>query len=73
MPDCDELLENGKCKLLKVPTCRGNDCSFIHKKGSYEKVYARLRLLPEEKQKHIAKKYYNGDRPWAESEEQTQG
>lgn len=69
LPDCDGLMENGKCKCLNVPSCRGEDCSFEHKNESLEKAYARLRLLPEEKQKHIAKKYYNGDRPWAESEE----
>ncbi len=69
LPDCDGLLENGKCKFLDVPACRGKDCSFSHKKDSFEKVYARLRLLSEEKQEHISKKYYNGDRPWAESEE----
>ncbi len=67
LPDCDGLLENGQCKWLDVSACRGKDCSFYHKKDSLEKVFARLRSLPEEKQEHISQKYYYGERPWAES------
>ncbi|AHF11222.1 MULTISPECIES: hypothetical protein [Dehalobacter] len=27
LPDCDGLLENGKCKYLDVPACLGENCS----------------------------------------------
>lgn len=67
LPDCDGLLENGQCDCLEVPACLGYECSFIHKTDNMEKVYARLRVLPEERQEHISQKYYQGVRPWAES------
>ncbi len=67
LPDCDGLLENGQCSCLDVPACLGYECSFYHKTGSLEKVFARLRALAEEKQEHISQKYYQGARPWAKS------
>jgi len=69
LPDCDGLLESGQCGCLDVSFCRGNGCSFYHKKNSLEKVFARLRELVEEKQAHISQKYYNGERPWAERDD----
>lgn len=73
LPDCDALLENGKCNCLDVPACLGASCPSYHKKDSPEKVFARLRSLDEEKQEYISQKYYGGKRPWAQSEVKPQG
>lgn len=64
LPDCDGLLENGKCSWLDISVCVGADCSFCHKIGSLTKVWQRLRSLDEQTQEHIAQKYYEGSRPW---------
>jgi len=38
-----------------------------------DETYARLRSLDEETQRRIAKKYYNGKRPWREQPEEVNG
>lgn len=67
LPDCDGLLENGKCNCLDVPACRGENCPSYHNKDSIKKAFVRLRSLEEGQQEHISQKYYGGKRPWTES------
>ncbi|HBN86197.1 MAG TPA: hypothetical protein DDZ89_20430 [Clostridiales bacterium] len=62
------MLENGKCRWLNVPKCRGTKCSYYQKTNSLEKAQDRLRSLDEEVQVRIAKKYYGGFRPWVDTE-----
>lgn len=64
LPDCGGLLENGKCRWLKVPACIGKGCRYCQKANSQDKTYARLRTLDKKTQIHIAKKYYHGELPW---------
>ena len=65
LPDCDGLLENGKCRWTKTP-CSGARC---HRgENSLERAYARLRTLSEDSQAYIARKYYFGGRPWRKEE-----
>jgi len=68
LPDCEGLLENGKCKWLTVPKCIGAKCSYCQEAGTLDKTYARLRSLDEVIQDRIAKKYYGGSRPWEKPE-----
>lgn len=72
LPDCEGLLENGKCSCLDVPACLGKNCLSYHREDNSEKAFTRLRSLSEEKQEHISKKYYGGKRPWAQSEAKPQ-
>ncbi len=67
LPDCAGLLENGKCKWLRVSGCLGIKCSYYQGTNSLEKAKRRLRSLDEDTQEHIAKKYYGGYRPWLET------
>lgn len=67
LPDCEGLLENGKCKWLQIPACAGSNCSYLNNMNSLDKSQARLRTLDEETQDRIAKKYYSGSRPWGGS------
>ena len=69
LPDCEGLLESGRCKWLKKTACTGAGCSIHNRVNSLERAYARLRALDEETQEHIARKYYFGERPWRESDE----
>ncbi|MEA4920329.1 MAG: hypothetical protein VB078_05385 [Clostridiaceae bacterium] len=68
LPDCDGLLENGKCRWLNVSKCTGFKCSYYKKTNSFEKAQERLRSLDKATQKHIAQKYYGGSCPWANTE-----
>jgi hypothetical protein len=61
LPDCNGLLENGRCRYMDVPVCLGKNCTF---KKSRRQAFERLRSLDEASQAHISKKYYNGHRPW---------
>lgn len=65
LPDCEGLLENGKCKWLHIPACVGSTCSYYKNMYSINKTQARLRSLDEETQEKIAQKYYSGSRPWS--------
>lgn len=68
LPDCIYLSEKGKCLHLKNDKCGGFSCSFLTTRNSVaakESLWAeRLCSLSEERQKTIAKKYYNGAMPW---------
>ncbi len=67
LPDCNWLLENGKCRRLSTPKCNGEECPYYKKKSSFFKAQERLCSLDEQTQERIAKKYYSGFRPWAGS------
>jgi hypothetical protein len=69
MPDCEGLLENGKCRWLNTTKCEGAGCNHYQKKSSFTKAQARLCSLDEDTQERIAKKYYSGFRPWVDSSE----
>lgn len=68
LPDCIDLLENGKCARLNIGACHGIECSFLRTKSETEKSVQhwsqRLSSLDKSKQREIAKKYYGGTMPW---------
>ena len=66
LPDCEGLLENGKCNYLNISKCSGAKCPYFRHKGTQNDSYKRLCILDESTQNHIAHKYYNGKRPWKE-------
>lgn len=66
LPDCEGLLENGKCRWLDIPKCSGIKCSYYRNTCSREKAQERLCSLDEAMQAHIARKYYGGSRPWTD-------
>ena len=72
--DLEEQVLNKKCyfsgnncRALVIEDCPSN-CSFFQTpeeaKARKAKANARLRSLPDEKQKAIAEKYYSGEMPW---------
>ena len=67
LPDCEALMENGKCACLRVPSCLGKGCAFFHPRDSDKKTFARLRTLDDKAQARIAEKYCDGHRPWMEA------
>ncbi len=67
LPDCERLLENGKCGKLSISRCMGEACSFYQKKSSLFKAQSRLRSLDEDVQERISNKYYGGFRPWVDT------
>lgn len=67
LPDCEGLIENGKCKWLQITACVGANCSYYKNMNSLDRSQARLRSLDEETQEKIARKYYSGLRPWSMS------
>jgi hypothetical protein len=68
MPDCEGLLENGRCRWLNVSACTGLGCRYYQHTGSLVKARQRLQSLDEETQERIAQKYYKGYRPWTETD-----
>ena len=64
LPDCKDLLENGKCAILNVAFCTGFGCPYYPASDSEERSKNRLCSLDEKTQEHIAQKYYGGARPW---------
>jgi len=73
LPDCGGLCENGSCSWLKLSACTGPKCRFYNSTNSLEKAHDRLRSLDEETQLRIAKKYYNGSRPWMKANKKRRG
>jgi len=65
LPDCIYLLEYGRCDILTVSTCRGENCSFnisaLAAKNSREQWKQRLQCHDVKTQMKIARKYYGGD------------
>jgi len=70
LPNCISLSETGQCLLLNISFCQGDTCSFKLTQEEQDaaafKVKKRLSSLDEKTQKKIARKYYNGRRPWLE-------
>lgn len=68
LPNCINLSKYGKCTILNISKCAGEACSFKITQEENEdakyKVYKRILSLDEEIQEKIARKYYNGKRPW---------
>lgn len=69
LPDCESLLENGRCASLRVASCAGSTCAFFQPRGTRRQADARLRALDEAEQERIAQRYYGGRRPWLIQEE----
>lgn len=51
----------------EVQSANGGFTPAGERESDQEASYARLRSLDEETQERIAKKYYNGTRPWETS------
>lgn len=64
LPDCESLMENGRCGCLNVYECVGRCCSFYRARGTQQQANKRLCALDEAAQEKIAQKYYHGKRPW---------
>lgn len=64
LPDCESLMENGRCGCLNVFECTGKCCPFYRPRGAKNQANERLRALDETVQERIAQKYYHGKRPW---------
>ncbi len=64
LPDCVGLLENGRCKWHNLSSCIGAKCKYYRASSSVQQIRERLCSLDEQKQEHIAQKYYGGFRPW---------
>lgn len=71
LPDCAGLTDEGKCRWMTYPACRGRSCKYAKPReaDALGKVYARLCALDEQTQARISQKYYGGSRPWLEGSE----
>lgn len=68
---CFALNPDGSCRILAVNDCDSYaECKFYktneQRIDDTKAVYARLNILPEGQQWHIANKYYYGKMPWKE-------
>ncbi|NRY61495.1 hypothetical protein [Clostridium beijerinckii] len=65
---CIGQTKNNGCKKLTVDKCIGESCSFAQNKeqvdASKKRSFERLTNLSQERQSHIAEKYYGGKMPW---------
>jgi len=65
---CIGQTKNNGCKKLTVDKCIGESCSFIQTKeqadASKKRSFERLASLRQERQSHIAEKYYSAKMPW---------
>ena len=70
LPECLYLTEIGKCALLRVGACIGQQCAFHQTDASRQKSLltwaCRLNALTPEQQNHISLQYYHGKMPWKE-------
>lgn len=62
--NCRGYTGDGKCCLLNVALCQKERCPFFNTQAECDKAERRLSELTDEQQKHIAKKYYGGKKPW---------
>lgn len=57
-----------RCKALNDGYCHEGHCAFYKSdaevKVDREKAYERLRSLPADTQRYIAKEYHGGKMPW---------
>lgn len=56
--------KNGRCKILTVKKCEGEQCSFLKTASQVEEdkknVFRRIKSLDEATRKHIMELYYEG-------------
>ena len=63
-------IKNGRftCMATEYDVCEGEQCKFYktqaRQREQNEQVRAHLRSLPEDKQREISEKYYDGRTPW---------
>jgi len=55
---------NGRCKVLTVKKCEGEQCSFLKTSAQVEEdkkhVFRRIKSLDEASRRHIMDLYYGG-------------
>ena len=70
LPDCVFLTEQGRCRILRVPECAGETCSFCRSRACAEDANrrwkTRMNLLDDARQARIAAAYFGGKMPWKE-------
>ena len=58
------------CTATEYETCEGDVCKFYktqaRQREQNEQARVQLRSLPEDKQREISEKYYDGRTPWRE-------
>ena len=59
LPDCVFLTEQGRCRILRVPECAGDTCSFCRSRACAEDANRRWKT-------RIAAAYFGGKMPWKE-------
>lgn len=47
LPDCESLMENGRCGCLNVYECVGRCCSFYRARGTQQQANKKLCALDE--------------------------
>ena len=70
LPDCVFLTEQGRCRILRVPECTGETCSFCRSRACAEDANrrwkTRMNVLDDARQARIAAAYFGGKMPWKE-------
>lgn len=70
LPDCVFLTEQGRCRILRVPECAGETCSFCRSRAYAEDANrrwkTRMNVLDDARQARIAAAYFGGKMPWKE-------
>ena len=70
LPDCVFLTEQGRCRILRVPECAGDTCSFCRSRACAEDANrrwtTRMNVLDDARQARIAAAYFGGKMPWKE-------
>ena len=64
LPDCVFLTEQGRCRILRVPECTGETCSFCRSRACAEDANrrwkTRMNVLDDARQARIAAAYFGG-------------